>query len=82
MVELIRTNDPVFLSWLTAALADDGIHAQVLDGYTSVMEGSISAIQRRVMVAASDLPKARRRLAEGQALARSRPAVIPESDHG
>ena len=64
MVELIRTNDPVLISWLVAALAGDGIEAVVFDQHASVMEGSISAIQRRVMVADDDLEGARRILEE------------------
>ncbi len=64
MVELIRTNDPVLLSWLTAALRGEDIEAVVLDTHTSVMEGSISAIPRRIMVRDRDLRRARRVLAE------------------
>ena len=41
MEELVRTNDAVFLSWLTARLAGVNIDAVVLDTHTSVMEGSI-----------------------------------------
>ncbi|WP_374443899.1 DUF2007 domain-containing protein [Stella sp.] len=64
MVELLRTNDVVRLSWLTALLRDAGIGAVVLDGHASLMEGSIGAIQRRLMVDAGDLAAARRLLAE------------------
>ncbi|BBK38151.1 hypothetical protein STAQ_32290 [Allostella sp. ATCC 35155] len=64
MVELLRTNDVVRLSWLSALLADAGIGAIVLDGHASLMEGSIGAIQRRLMVDAGDLTAARRLLAE------------------
>ncbi len=64
MVELIRTNDPVLLSWLTAALRGEDIEAVVLDTHTSVMEGSISAIPRRIMVRDKDLRRAKRVLAE------------------
>ncbi len=66
MEELVRTNDPVLLSWLTAQLAEENIDAVVLDAHTSVMEGSISAIQRRVMVLSEDLGKARQILAEAE----------------
>ena len=59
MKELFRTNDPVAISWVQAMLADAGIGAVVLDGYTSVIEGSIGAIQRRVMVADDDHERAR-----------------------
>ena len=50
MKELIRTNDPVRLSWLQALLAGAGIEAIILDTNTSIVEGSIGAIQRRLMV--------------------------------
>jgi Putative prokaryotic signal transducing protein len=59
MKELFRTNDPVAISWAQAVLADAGIEAIVLDGYTSVIEGSIGAIQRRVMVTDDDHAEAR-----------------------
>ena len=68
MVELIRTNDPVLLSWLTAALLGEDIEAIVLDTPTSVMEGSISAIPRRIMVRDTDLRRARLVLAEADRL--------------
>jgi hypothetical protein len=60
MTELLRSNDPVFLSWIMAVLADDGIAATVLDSHTSIMEGSVIAIERRVMVAEEDYHRARR----------------------
>ncbi|NQV84004.1 MAG: DUF2007 domain-containing protein [Rhodospirillales bacterium] len=66
MEELVRTNDAVFLSWLTAHLGGEGIEAVVLDTHTSVMEGSISAIPRRVMVNTEDLWRAKQILAEGE----------------
>ena len=50
MKELLRTNDMIRLSWLSALLKDAGIDAIVLDGHASVVEGSVNAIQRRIMV--------------------------------
>ena len=64
MVELLRSNDPVRLSFVTALLADARIGAVMLDTYTSVAEGSISAIERRLMVDDDDLARARRVLDE------------------
>jgi hypothetical protein len=64
MQELVRTNDFVRLSWLQALLASAGIEAVVLDGYTSVMEGSIGAIPRRLMVYDDDELRARAVIAE------------------
>lgn len=64
MRELLRTNDVVKLSWLTALLADAGIEAIVLDSHTSVLEGSALAIPRRVAVLDDDYQRARRILTE------------------
>ena len=64
MVELLRTNDPVLLSWLTALLTDAGIEAFVFDSHTSVLEGSIGALPRRLVVARADELRARQLLAE------------------
>ncbi|MFQ5958390.1 MAG: DUF2007 domain-containing protein [Alphaproteobacteria bacterium] len=60
MVELLRTNDPVRLSWVRALLADARIESVVLDSHTSVVEGSIGAIPRRLMIDDDDLSRARR----------------------
>ncbi len=64
MSELLRSNDPVLISFVLASLADEDIEAVVLDQHTSVLEGSIGAIQRRVMVLSEDLPRAKRILAD------------------
>jgi hypothetical protein len=58
------SNDPVRLSFLTALLADAGIASMVLDHHTSVTEGSITAIEQRLVVATADESRARRVLAE------------------
>ena len=68
MRELTRTNDPVFISWLQSQLGSKGIPAIVLDTHTSIVEGSISAIPRRVMVADQDYEQARGVLVEGERL--------------
>ena len=54
MKELLRTNDLVRLSWLQALLADAGIETFVLDHNAATIEGSISALQRRIMVREED----------------------------
>jgi hypothetical protein len=58
MKELTRSNDLVFLSWARAFLAESGIDSMTLDNHTSVIEGSIGAIQRRLMVADRDHARA------------------------
>ncbi len=50
MREILRTNDPVRLSFILALLRDAGLEPFVADQFTSVVEGSISAIPRRVMI--------------------------------
>lgn len=64
MKELLRTNDPVRLSFVEAILAAAGIESVVLDQHTSIVEGSIGAIQRRIMVAERDHARAKLLLAE------------------
>jgi hypothetical protein len=59
MKELLRTNDPVRLSFLEALLRDSGIDSLVLDHHTSLVEGSIGAIPRRLMVSEKDYRRAR-----------------------
>ena len=58
MKELLRTNDPVRLSWVEALLRDSGIDSLVLDHHTSLVEGNIGAIPRRLMVAEGDYRRA------------------------
>jgi len=58
MREVFRTNDPVLISWLEALLRGEGIEPFVMDAYTSILEGSIGAIPRRLMVANDHGPRA------------------------
>ena len=55
MIELTRTNDPVFLSWLTMRLKAEDADTVILDMHITIVEGSIGAIQRRMMMADDDL---------------------------
>ncbi len=65
MRELIRSTDPVLISWLVSALRDNGIEALVFDMHTSVLEGSIGILPRRVMVIDDDFDQARAVLEAG-----------------
>jgi hypothetical protein len=64
MVELIRSNDLVHLSWAQAMLQGAGIPCMLADQYTSSMEGGIDALPRRLMVPEAELQEARRVLVE------------------
>lgn len=51
MRELIRSNDPVLLSFTESLLKDADIAVIVADGNMSVLEGSIGILPRRLLVA-------------------------------
>ncbi|MAV86614.1 MAG: hypothetical protein CMM67_04795 [Rhodospirillaceae bacterium] len=58
MVELLRTNDIVLISWISSILAEEGIKITLFDNHMSILEGSAFAIPRRVMVYHDDLANA------------------------
>ena len=58
MRELLRSNDPVLLSYAGHLLAEAGIVHFVFDTHTSAIEGSIGVIPRRLMVGDDDLRNA------------------------
>ena len=64
MQVVIKTNDPVRLTFLVALLQDAGIEPIVLDAYASATDGSIGAIPRRLAVHDDDGPAALRILRE------------------
>ena len=65
MIELTRSDDAVFVSWLEMRLAELGIKNIVLDTHTSsVYGGALAAVRRRVMVDEADLDRSRRLLNE------------------
>lgn len=64
MIELMRTNDPVLISFVEALLRDAGLHVFVADQNMSVIEGSLGVLPRRVMIADDDLDRARRVMTE------------------
>jgi len=66
MKELLRSNDPVRLSWAEALLTSAGVEIVIADRHTSAVEGSIGAIQRRILVAEDDLARARALIAEAE----------------
>lgn len=64
MRELVRTNDVVLLSAIQALLDGADIHHLMLDQNMSVLDGSIAAIPRRILVSDEDNLKARQLLAD------------------
>ena len=59
---LLRTNDPVLLSFVQALLREAGVSHHVADAHISVLEGSIGAFPRRVLVTDDDVAEARQLL--------------------
>ena len=64
MTELLRSNDMVLLSWVEVYLRDASIESVLLDQNISVLEGSIGAFNRRLMVLDDDEARARALLQE------------------
>lgn len=64
MIELLRTNDPVLISYVEALLKGEGVGFFVADQHMSVLEGSLGFIRRRIMVLDEDSARARRMLEE------------------
>ena len=77
MEELLRTNDPVLLSFVSALLEGANVDFMVADLNMSVLEGSIGALPRRVLVDSEHLAQAREILTEagiGHVIARDHQA--------
>jgi hypothetical protein len=73
MIELLRSNDVVLMSYVRALLEGENIPLIELDQHASVMDGSVAMVQRRLMVDDDDERQARRVLQEaglGHALAK------------
>ncbi len=68
MIELVRSNDRVLLSWLIMRFKQEDINNNVLDTHMAAADGSISAIQCRVMVDDHDVRRARLILYEAEDL--------------
>ncbi len=64
--ELIRTNDIALISMIEGLLREVGIPYQVADRNMSVLEGSISAIQVRILVPAESEDEARELLTDAE----------------
>lgn len=66
MAELVRTNDPGLISVIEGLLAGADIPYQVADRNMSVIEGSIGAIQIRILVPDEDEERARELLTDAE----------------
>jgi hypothetical protein len=64
MVEILRTNDVVLIGFVQSLLEGAQVPVLVADGHMSVLEGSIGAFPRRLLVPEDYKSRARRLLAE------------------
>jgi Putative prokaryotic signal transducing protein len=62
--ELVRTNDAVLISAIEALLKSASIPHLLADQNMSVLEGSIGAFQRRILVGEDEIAAARELLVE------------------
>ena len=73
MIELMRSNDAVLISFVDALLNEADIPHFVADVHMSILDGSIGALPKRVMIDEERLDQARRLLRDadlGHELAR------------
>lgn len=59
MIEIMRTNDAVGLSFAESLLKDQGIHCMIADESMSILEGSIGMLPRRLLVDSERAEEAR-----------------------
>ena len=64
MREILRSNDAVLISFAESVLRQAGIASLLADQHISVVEGSIGAFPRRLLVGGEDWPTAHRMLSE------------------
>jgi len=64
MVELLRSNDLVLISYVHALLKAENIGCTGLDEHMNMMDGNIAAITRRLMIDDSNAERARRLLTD------------------
>ena len=64
MIELIRTNDPVVISFVESLMRDAGIGCLVADQNMSILDGSIGILPRRILVIEDEADEARKILVD------------------
>lgn len=79
MIELLRSNDAVLISYVQCLLDQSGIQYLMLDSHMSVTEGSLGILPRRMMVAQEDKVRARWLLQEAGL---SQEAGVGQHDNG
>ena len=60
MEELLRSNDPVTISFVETLMREAGIGVLVADQNMSIMDGSLGILPRRILVESDRIDEARR----------------------
>jgi hypothetical protein len=55
---VLKSNNPVLLSYATDVLSQAGIESVIFDTHASIMDGSMAMVPRRLMVLDEDYAKA------------------------
>ena len=58
MRAVLKSLDPVVLNYAANVLSQDGIESEVFDTHSSVMDGSMGFLPRRLMVLDEDFARA------------------------
>ena len=66
MQEILRTNDPILISYVRSLLLDAGIESVEFDSHIANLEGGVSAIPCRLMVIDADVDRALSILADSK----------------
>ncbi|HEU0163053.1 MAG TPA: DUF2007 domain-containing protein [Rhizomicrobium sp.] len=64
MRAVLKSTDPVVISYAVNVLSQEGIESVVFDTHASIMDGSMGFLPRRLMVADDDFPRAQTLLRE------------------
>ena len=64
MRAVLKSTDPVVLSYATDVLSQEGIESVIFDTHASVMDGSMGFLPRRLMVLDEDFARAETLLRE------------------
>jgi hypothetical protein len=64
MIELVRTNDAVIISFVESLMRDAGIAFLVADQNMSVLDGSLGILPRRILIDAEKVDAARKILVD------------------
>ncbi len=62
MRAVLKSNNPVVLSYASHVLEEAGIEALIFDTHASIMDGSMAMVPRRLMVADEDFHRAEKLL--------------------